>query len=87
MLLDAGADLMAHNNDCTTSLNWTATIGTPDKIKALVDAGANILTKLKNSVTALRLAAQIASAENFQALLSDSADEKLSLIWETGLLI
>ena len=49
--IDAGADVMARDEDGFTPLHWAAEMGTPANIQVLLDAGADGKAKNKNGET------------------------------------
>ena len=53
---DAGADVMARDEDGSTPLHWAAEHGTPANIQALLDANADAKAKDKNGKTPWDLA-------------------------------
>ena len=49
--LDAGADVMARDEDGSTPLHWAAELGSPANIQALIAAGADAKVKNKEGKT------------------------------------
>ena len=74
VLLDAGADVNAKNEDGNTSLIYSAKKGHTDCLSALLDAGADVNAKDKNGVTSLMYSARNGHSDCLRALLDAEAD-------------
>ena len=73
VLMDAGADVNAHNDFNATALMWS--VNEPAKVQLLVEHGANVNAKSKTGRTPLMLAAmQPGSDEVVDLLLKKGAD-------------
>jgi ankyrin repeat protein len=72
--LDAGADVMALDDDGFTPLHWAANRGNSQHIQILVDAGAEVMGRDKRDGTPLHRAACCGGTENIKVLLAAGAD-------------
>ena len=72
--LDAGADVMARNEDGGTPLHYAAMNGNPEVVERLLELGADINAKDNDGYTPLHWASRRGHAEAVKLLLEHGAD-------------
>jgi ankyrin repeat protein len=77
LLLNAGADVHAVDNEGYTPLHWAAKIDSLDIVKMLLDAGADVDVQDNNGTTPLHKAAVKNSSRVVKMLLKAGADSNL----------